>query len=75
VEYQQATRLAPDLFEGHYRLAQAYVRTGQLAEAVDSLQRALTIANAQGRTYEAQEIVKGISACRARMAQAAGANR
>lgn len=74
VEYQQAAKVAPNLFEAHYRLAQVYVHAGQLAEAVDSLQQALTIANAQGRTYEAQEIVKAISACRTRMAQAVGTN-
>lgn len=36
VEYQHAAKIAPNLFEAHYRLAQAYVRTGQLAEAVES---------------------------------------
>jgi len=69
VEYRQAANLAPDLMEAHYRLAQTYVRAGQLPEALRSLQRALEIANAQGRKEEAQQITAGINAVRARMKQ------
>jgi tetratricopeptide (TPR) repeat protein len=75
IEYQQAANIAPDLFEARYRLAQAFVRNGRLTEAVDSLEKALAIANAQGRTEEARQIQNSIKACRDQLKQGAGEKR
>ena len=69
VEYQQAAKIAPDLFEANYRLAQAYVRTRQLPAALDSLQKALVIANAEGRVTDARQIQNAIDACRTRLSE------
>ena len=66
-QYQEAGRLSPDSIDPPYLSAQAYARTGRLAEAVVSLEKALGVANATGRTDMVQQLNEAIRQARALM--------
>jgi tetratricopeptide (TPR) repeat protein len=61
--YGQAVALAPDSMDAHYRMAQALARGGQIAAAIDSLGKALAIAQATGQEAAARQIAAVLRAC------------
>ena len=57
---QAAERLSPDSLDALTLLAQVYARAGRPAEAMASLERARTLANATGRFDAARGISEAI---------------
>ena len=53
-QYEAAARLSPDSLDALSLLAQAYVRAGRFADAVASLEKALAVATATGRSEAAR---------------------
>ena len=70
-QYQEGERLSPDSIDAPYLSAQAYARAGRLAEAVASLEKALGVAIATGRTDMVRQISETIRQTRATMARRA----
>jgi tetratricopeptide (TPR) repeat protein len=55
-EFEEAMRLQPDSVAAHSRLAETYAALGRQAAALESAQRALALARAQGQAATAQAI-------------------
>ena len=53
--YQDAVRASPELEEAHYRLAQAYKRTGEKAKAEEELQRYNQISKSKDEEVEREQ--------------------
>jgi len=70
-QYQEAGRLSPDSIDPPFLSAQAYARAGRLAEAVASLEEALDVANATGRSDLVQQVNEAIRQARALMGRRA----
>jgi tetratricopeptide (TPR) repeat protein len=70
-QYQEAARLAPDSLDAPYLVAQAYARSGRFAEAAASLETALGLANASGRTAAARQITEALRQTRTLMGRPA----
>ena len=66
-QYQEAGRLSPDSIDPPFLAAQAYARAGRFAETVVSLEKALAVANATGRTDMVPQINEAIRRTRALM--------
>jgi tetratricopeptide (TPR) repeat protein len=63
-QYQEAGRLSPDSIDPPYLSARAYAQAGRLAETVASLEKALGIANATGRTDMVGQISEALRQAR-----------
>ena len=68
-QYEVAARLSPDSIDALTLSAQAYARAGRFAEAVATLEKALGVANATGRSDVARQITEAIRQSKARMAR------
>jgi predicted Zn-dependent protease len=65
-QYQQAVALVPQSLEMQTQLAEAYLKAGRPADAIERYNAAIMVARAAGRTDAIQPLLDSIKKCRAR---------